>query len=161
MPIETPTTNPNATHERCTFCSKDRNKSLAHPESLGAELSKLAEQRDAITRRMAEIKAALENCATCCDNETIRAFINLRQTGMTSAKACSTLDFKPSVLHAKINQRFVKIGRRLHEPWAQDLPHRDRLMALIRDHSLATLKFSLLTDEQFKEIVTHLALPEQ
>ena len=129
-------------------------------ESLRAELSNLAVQQAKIARRMNEIKAALENCTTCCDNAAILSFINLREQGMTWAKTCSVLNLKPSTLRARINQRFVKVGRRLQEPWAKNLPHRERLAALMRDHSLATLKFSLLAEEPFKETVTHLSLPE-
>jgi hypothetical protein len=160
VPIKTPTTNPNATLERCKLCLQSSDGAPEHLESLRAELGKLAVQQAEIARQMNEIRATLENCTTCCDNAAILAFINLREQGMIWAETCSALKLKPSTLRAKTNQRFVKVGRRLQEPWAKNLPHRERLTALMRDHNLAALKFSLLADEPFKETVTHLSLPE-
>ncbi len=140
---------------------KGRNGTVDQAESLKAELKELSVQRAAITQRMDEIKAALDNCATCCDNAVILAFINLREEGMTWENACRALKLKPSTLRTRINQRFTQTGRWLNEPWAKDLPHRERLIALIHDSTQATLKFSLLTKEQFKETVTQLTLPEK
>ncbi len=157
MPIKTPTINPSATHDRCKSCSQGKNGTPEHVTHLQAELGKLALQRAAITRQMDDIKAALAHCTTCCSNTSLMAFVQLREEGLTWSQACNALHLKSSALRSELNQRFVTLARRLQEPWAKNLPHQERVVVLIRDHGLATLKLSLLNEAQFQEAVTHLA----